>query len=52
MQAKESYHPELGDDLVGVFMVKLMNKIDEAKDMLIERFDWICSQDASAAAFM
>lgn len=52
MQAKESYHPELGDDLVGVFMVKLMNKIDEAKDMLIERFNYIASQSPDAAKFM
>jgi ribonucleoside-triphosphate reductase len=27
-------------------------KIHEAKDMLIERFEWICAQDASSARFM
>lgn len=33
-------------------MKLLDNKIHEAKDMLIERFEWICSQDPSAARFM
>lgn len=33
--------------------VNLLNKkIDEAKDMLIERFDWICSQPMESARFM
>ena len=27
-------------------------KIHEAKDMLIERFEWICSQDPKSASFM
>ena len=34
------------------FMLLLDEKIHEAKDMLIERFNYICSQDASAAKFM
>ena len=34
------------------FMQILDKKIHEAKDMLIERFNWICSQDASSAKFM
>ena len=34
------------------FMKLLDKKIHEAKDMLIERFNWICSQDASSAKFM
>ena len=33
------------------FMKILDKKIDEAKDMLIERFEWICSQPATAAQF-
>ena len=37
---------------VEYFMTLLDEKIHQAKDMLIERFDWICSQDASAASFM
>lgn len=34
------------------FMNLLDQKIHEAKDMLIERFDWICSQSPEAAKFM
>ena len=34
------------------FMLLLDEKIHEAKDMLIERFEYICSQDAAAAKFM
>ena len=39
-------------DLVENFMLLLDKKIHEAKDMLLERFNWICSQDASSAKFM
>ena len=38
--------------VVEQFMKLLDKKIHEAKDMLIERFNWICSQDASSAKFM
>ena len=34
------------------FMELLDEKIHEAKDMLIERFNYICSQDAASAKFM
>ena len=34
------------------FMILLDEKIHEAKDMLIERFEYICSQNASSAKFM
>lgn len=34
------------------FMVLLDKKIHEAKDMLIERFEWICSQNPASAKFM
>lgn len=34
------------------FMKLLEKKIEEAKDMLIERFEWICSQPMEAARFM
>lgn len=34
------------------FMELLDNKIHEAKDMLIERFEWICSQPMESAKFM
>jgi ribonucleoside-triphosphate reductase len=35
-----------------VFMHLLDKKIHEAKDMLIERFEWICSQSPKSAKFM
>ena len=34
------------------FMKLLDKKIGEAKDMLLERFEYICSQDANSAKFM
>lgn len=37
---------------VQYFMSLLDKKIHEAKDMLIERFEWICSQSPDAAKFM
>ena len=37
---------------VDKFMPLLDQKIHEAKDMLIERFNWICSQSPEAAKFM
>lgn len=42
---------EAGRD-VDCFMALLETKIKEAKDMLIERFNYICQQDASSAKFM
>ena len=43
----------LNDNLVIECFMKLLNeKIGEAKDMLIERFDWICSQPMESARFM
>ncbi len=35
-----------------VFLSLLDNKIHEAKDMLLERFEWICSQSSESAKFM
>jgi ribonucleoside-triphosphate reductase len=37
---------------VECFMALLDAKLSEAKDMLIERYNYICAQDASAAKFM
>ena len=34
------------------FILLLDKKIHEAKDQLIERFEWICSQPAESAKFM
>ena len=39
-------------DYVASFMTLLDKKIHEAKDMLIERFEWICSQSPASAKFM
>ena len=40
------------DEVVEEFIKILTKKIEEAKDMLIERFDWICSQSPASAKFM
>ena len=59
MQAKEyvtqnsqPFSEDLEGQTVDKFFEILDQKIHEAKDMLIERFDWICSQDPSSAQFM
>ena len=38
--------------IINTFMVLLDKKINEAKDMLIERFEWIASQNPASAKFM
>jgi len=38
--------------VVEAFMKLLDKKINEARDMLLERFDWQCSQPAKSAKFM
>ena len=48
MMAKES--PD--EDIVDGFMEILDKKIHEAKDMLLERFKFICSQSPESARFM
>ncbi len=37
---------------VDIFLLLLDKKIHEAKDMLLERFEWICSQSPDSAKFM
>ena len=37
---------------VDAFMGRLDKKIHEAKDMLLERFEWICKQSPASAKFM
>ena len=37
---------------VEIFFEILDKKIEEAKDMLLERFEWICSQSPKSARFM
>lgn len=56
MQARKYYETmpcgDIENDTIEMFMQILDTKINEAKDMLIERFEYICSQSASAAKFM
>ena len=40
------------DDTVEIFMQLLNTKIYEAKDMLLERFEYICKQSPESAKFM
>lgn len=43
---------EVGNKDIDKFISLLDKKIHEAKDMLLERFDWICSQSPDSAKFM
>lgn len=61
MEAKEFLLNRYGEDSwdkltdegkIETFLIRLNQKIYEAKDMLLERFDWICSQSPEAAKFM
>ena len=60
MIAKERYEiwerdpvPSKGSkNLIDMFLELLDNKITEAKDQLIERFEYICSQPMESAKFM
>ena len=58
MMAKEEFAKQFEDkykytmELEEVFLHLLDEKIHEAKDMLLERFDWICSQSPVSAKFM
>ena len=47
MEAKEK-----DSNVVENFMAILDNAIQDARDMLIERYNWICSQNPSSAKFM
>ena len=60
MEAKKIFDKENGyieteqgqKDLINYFLRILDKKIHEAKDMLIERFEYICSQSPASAKFM
>lgn len=57
MEAKEKYNTDVMMDrndksIIDLFFDILDKKIHEAKDMLIERFDYICSQSPASAKFM
>lgn len=49
MEAKEQAD---NNNIVETFLTLLDKKIHEAKDMLLERFEWICSQSPDSAKFM
>lgn len=51
MKAKEKSETN-NTDIVEEFMQILDKKIHEAKDMLLERFEYICSQPPESAKFM
>ncbi len=57
MEAKEKCKQETNnmythEMLARYFLNMLETKIEEAKDMLIERFNWICKQSPDSAKFM
>lgn len=55
MEAKEALKGKDGNSeqsVIDRFMILLDQKIHEAKDILLERFEWICSQSPDAAKFM
>ena len=51
MEAKEKVEC-YGGNIVNEFMSILNEAIRDAKDMLLERFEWICSQSPESAKFM
>lgn len=60
MMARDEYENDIAEELPSDeieplderFLYLLDNKIHEAKDMLIERFEYICSQPVESALFM
>lgn len=52
MQVKKACENKCEDEVVDIFMALLDKKIHEAKDMLLERFEYICAQPAASAKFM
>ena len=52
MEAVNTYDPMEADNVVTYFLSLLEEAIRDAKDMLIERFNWICSQKPESAKFM
>lgn len=54
MEAKELWITDVNNEetVEDIFMFVLDKAINDAKDMLIERFEWICSQNPKSAKFM
>lgn len=52
MEAKKKVEKVGTGDVVEVFMGILDKAIEDCRDELLERFDWICSQSSASADFM
>lgn len=52
MMAKEDYEKGAYGDIESAFIDILDGKINDAKEMLIERYLWICEQSPDSAKFM
>lgn len=52
LKDSEPFEEDLEGLAIDKFMKLLDQKIHEAKDMLLERFEWICSQSPESAKFM
>lgn len=55
MEAVEACNDKVkcaSEGTIDYFFAYLDKKIHEAKDMLVERYQWICSQDVASARFM
>ena len=52
LKDSEPFREDLEGLAIDNFMELLDQKIHEAKDSLIERFNWICSQSPASAKFM
>ena len=54
MEAVETWKTDAGNEenVIDIFMTMLEMAINDAKDSLLERFEWICSQSPEAAKFM
>ena len=52
-EAAEKHYTDCKEEyIIDTFMAKLESKIFEAKDMLIERYEYMCKQDPRSASFM
>ena len=52
MEARKAVESGEDIDIIDAFMIKLDKNINIAKDMLLERFEYICSQSPASAKFM
>ena len=54
MEAKQTWEVDANnnENVIEIFLAKLDQAISDAKDALIDRFEWICSQSPASAKFM